>query len=203
MELIIISDKKMKIMLTEKELYRYNLDSENFSLENDAQRHAFRRVLNDACRQSGFENKHSRLMVQMYPGKKGGCEIFVTRMESGDGDSKKASLLSPISIDLDCCETNGDVACYSFGCFSYLNVVCRQLQISGFAGNSNAYVSSDGTYYLVLSGFFSKNTQEKPYTDISFINEFAKGTGLCVLSFAEEYCKKICDKNAVKLLGNI
>ena len=92
MELIIISDKKMKIMLTEKELYRYNLDSENFSLENDAQRHAFRRVLNDACRQSGFENKHSRLMVQMYPGKKGGCEIFVTRMESGDGDSKKASL---------------------------------------------------------------------------------------------------------------
>ena len=57
MELIIISDKKMKIMLTEKELSRYNLDSENFSMENDSQRHAFRRLLNDACKQSGFEGK--------------------------------------------------------------------------------------------------------------------------------------------------
>ena len=203
MELIIISDKKMKIMLTEKELSRYNLDSENFSMENDSQRHAFRRLLNDACKQSGFEGKYSQLMVQMYPIKKGGCEIFVTRIEQGDEEENKASLLSSVSIKSDCYEERDGLACYSFGCFSHLNTVCRQLLIAGFSGNSNAYVSSDGTYYLVLSDFSSKGTDERPYSNISFISEFAKGSGVCVLTYAEDYCKKLCDKNAVSIIGSI
>lgn len=203
MELIMISDKKMKIMLTEKELYRYNLDSENFSMENEAQRHAFRRVLSDACKQGGFESKSARLMVQMYPGKKGGCEIFVTRMDGGECDGKKASLLSPISLSVDYCETQDDAACYSFERFSHLNTVCRQLLISGFTGNSNAYISSDGTYYLVLSGFHSVNDPQKPYSNISFIGEFAKSSSLCALGYIEEYCTKLCDRNAVSILGSI
>jgi len=203
MELIIISDKKLKIMLTEKELDRYNIDSENFSMENDAQRYAFRRILSDACKQSGFENSFSRLMVQMYPGKKGGCEIFITRIESDDSERKKASPSSPVSLDIDCYDTYNDVVCYSFECFSHLNTVCRQLLISGFSGKSDAYISSDGTYYLILSEFYSASYLNKPYNNTSFISEFAGRTGLCALGYVEEYCKKICDKKAVEILGRI
>ena len=203
MELIVISDKKMKIMLSEKELNRYNIDSENFSMNNDAQRHAFRRVLNDACKQSGFDGKASRLLVQMYPAKKGGCEIFVTRIENGENDNKKALPLSPISLDIDCCDTVNDIACYMFDNFSHINTVCKQLLISGFSGKSNAYISNEGTYYLILSNFSAKNPLQKPYSNLSFINEFAKSTSLCVLSYAEDYCKKLCEYDAVSTLGNI
>lgn len=202
MELIIISDKKMKIMLTEKELNRYNINSDSFSMSNDAQRHAFRRVLNDACKQSGFESKSSRLMVQMYPSKKGGCEIFVTRIE-GDDDFKRAPSPPRNALDMTCYDTPDDVACFSFDKFSHLNTVCKQLIISKFSGKSSIYISTDGTYYLVLSSFPSKNQLNTPYTELSFITEFAKVTDICTLSYVEDYCKKICSSDAVLVIGNL
>ncbi len=201
MELVIISDKKMKIMLTQKELDRYNIDSESFSITNDAHRHAFRRLLNDACKQSGFENNAARLMVQMYPAKKGGCEIFVTKMESSEAPSKRPSSPSPISLDIECYETSDDAACYCFDTFSHLNSVCRQLVTSRFKGKSDAYVSTSGTYYLILSKFHSKRSIGQPYNNLSFINEFTVSSGLGSIPYVQEYCKLICKDKAVDVLG--
>lgn len=47
MEYIIISNTKIKIMLTQKELDKYNIDGESLSIANEDQRLALRRVLND------------------------------------------------------------------------------------------------------------------------------------------------------------
>lgn len=196
MEFIIISDSKMKITLTQKELDRYNIDSENFSIGNDAQRHAFRRVLNDACKQSGFEGSYSRLMVQMYPVKKGGCEIFVTRLDTSEKHREEKCTKAYESKS----PGNTETLCYSFSEFAHLNAVCRQLYISGYAPQSCVYVSDSGTYYLLLDGI-SENENE--YSALSFIGEFSKSSSQIPVPYLEEYCRLICEGDAVRIIGNI
>lgn len=208
MELIMINDKKMKIMLTEKELYRYNLECGSFSMESEDQRHAFRKVLSDACKMGGFDNRSSRLMVQMYPSKKGGCEIFVTKMESTDQECKKALPPSPIVVGIDCgemsCEGKDSLCteCYCFNNFSHLITVCKQLLICKYSGSSNAYVSPNGTYYLVLSDISITSTN-KSYDMLSFIGEYAKRSDIRALGYIEDHCKSICKRDAVSTLGRL
>lgn len=208
MELIMINDKKMKIMLTEKELYRYNLECGSFSMENEDQRHAFRKVLSDACKMGGFDNRSSRLMVQMYPSKKGGCEIFVTKMESCDHECKKALPPSPIVVGIDCngmpCKADDSFCteCYCFDRFSHLVTVCKQLLICKYSGSSNAYVSPSSTYYLVLSDMQRIGT-DKSYDMLSFIGEFAKRSDVRALGYIEDHCRSICERDAVSTLGSL
>ncbi len=194
MEFIIISDSKMKITLTQKELDIYNIDSESFSIGNDAQRHAFRKVLNDACKKSGFDGDYSRLMVQMYPAKRGGCEIFVTRLDPKEESRKDAKATYKKKK-----EEFGEV-CFCFSGFHELTSVCKQLLISGFSEKSSLYRSECGAYYLVIEGI---PETEEDYTPFSFIREFSKSTSQTPVCYLTEYCKPVCEVNAVETIGNL
>ncbi len=196
MEFIIISDSKMKITLSKKELDIYEIDSENFSIGNDAQRHAFKKVLNDACRQSGFDGSYSRLMVQMYPAKKGGCEIFVTRLDKSECD--KGSSDAPKAKKKR--EEKGDSITYTFSEFNHLLSVCRTLSMSGTHIKSSLYRSDSGIYYLVVDG---NDFCRDEYTPLSFINEFSKNSSQTPICFLTEYCKLVCEDNAVATIGGL
>lgn len=197
MEYIIISDTKIKIMLTQKELDKYNIDSESFSIGNEEQRLAFRKVLNDACRQSGFDSSASRLMVQMYPAKRGGCEIFVTRL---DGTSCGAYSCVFGDIYNEGSTNNEKCACFTFRTFKGLNAVCRHLLNTGYSGDSDIYISEGGVYYLILIG---STLSDNAYTRLSFINEFAKSTMDDIPGYIYEHGRLVCEKNAVETIGSI
>lgn len=197
MEYIIISDTKIKIMLTQKELDKYNIDSEDFSIGNEEQRTAFRKVLNDACMQSGFDSSSSRLMVQMYPAKKGGCEIFVTRL-----DSSSCGLHNCIFSNLydDGTRTSKKGVCFSFQSFAGLNAVCRHLHNIGYNGDSDIYAADNGVYYLILD---ESGLSENSYTHLSFINEYAKRSMNDIPGYIYEHGRLICEKNAISLIGRL
>lgn len=203
MEFIIISDNKMKIMLTQKDLDKYNIDGENFSICNDTQRHAFRHVLNDACKQSGFEGNTSRLMVQMYPSKRGGCEIFVTKLDAVEkcvhsGQTKTKDAEKKVLGEH---EQNG-ILCYSFSEFSHLNTVCRQLRQISFYGKSSIYADRCGTYYLILEPYDTHKSLTEQYCTLSFIDEFASRSDPSrTIAYIEEYGKVICRESAVEQIG--
>ncbi len=203
MEFIIISDSKMKIMLTQKDLDKYNIDGENFSICNDTQRHAFRHVLNDACRQSGFEGNTSRLMVQMYPSKRGGCEIFVTKLDAIDRCSqndrkKKKEVEKCLPVET---AQNG-ILCYSFSEFSHLITVCRQLKRGAFYGKSSVYADRGGAYYLILEPHSTDKGLTDGYCTLSFIDEFAgRSDPGRTIAYIEEYGKVICREAAVEQIG--
>lgn len=203
MEFIIISDNKMKIMLTQKDLDKYSIDGENFSICNDTQRHAFRHMLNDACRKSGFEGNASRLMVQMYPCKRGGCEIFVTKLDGTDryaeqDQEKRGSAERSLFGDISQC----GIFCYSFSEFSHLNTVCRQLRQSSFLGKSSIYADKSGSYYLILEPRDPRKAAGNGYGTLSFIDEFAvRSDPAKTIAYIEEYGKPICREGAVEQIG--
>ena len=80
MELIVISDSKLKIMLTAPDMIRYDLAGSGKTCADPKTRAAFRHLFHDARQRIGFDTEGERLLVQMYTSREGGCEIFVTKL---------------------------------------------------------------------------------------------------------------------------
>lgn len=107
MELIKISDGRLKIMLTPPDMEKYHLDSESIDCADEHTREAFKHIFDDARAQVDFDTDGNRLFIQLYTSRGGGCEIFVTKidnpkMQKTDGDKlsqKERELLERITSD--------------------------------------------------------------------------------------------------------
>ena len=80
MEVLLIGEAKMKIVLTAEETKKYGLDVPDPSKDTHRTRRAFWNVLDDARKQVKFDPWGDKVLVQFYPMKSGGCEIFVTKL---------------------------------------------------------------------------------------------------------------------------
>ena len=69
MELIVISDTKLKVILTEEEMESYGLIGEG---EEEPPRTAVERLLADIRRLSGFDAVNARVLVQLWRDRSGG-----------------------------------------------------------------------------------------------------------------------------------
>ena len=83
MELLLISDSKLKVMLSPKDMEQYEITCENIDYDNTETRRAFWSILNQAKHQTGFDAAADRIFIQVYPSRGGGCEIFVTKIDIG------------------------------------------------------------------------------------------------------------------------
>ena len=80
MELIVISESKLKIMLSAPDMAHYELESSRMDCADAHTRAAFRHIFDDARAEIGFDTEGERLFVQLYASREGGCEIFVTKL---------------------------------------------------------------------------------------------------------------------------
>ena len=84
MELIVISESKLKIMLSAPDMAHYKLQSLKKNGTDASTRAAFRKIFEDARTEIGFDTQGERLFIQFYDSLEGGCEIFVTKLGSGE-----------------------------------------------------------------------------------------------------------------------
>ena len=80
MELIVISESKLKIMLTAPDMRHYELSPDCVEAGDEGMRRAIRHIFHDAREEIGFNTEGERLLVQLYTSREGGCEIFVTKL---------------------------------------------------------------------------------------------------------------------------
>lgn len=80
MEFLLISESKLKIVIDDEEMEKYKLDSINPDTGGGALRRAFWQVLDMAKKEVGFDPKGDKVLIQFYPVKSGGCEVFVTKL---------------------------------------------------------------------------------------------------------------------------
>ena len=97
MELILISNTKLKIMLDESDMKKYHIGGEDDAVGGSTGK-AIRSLLECARDQIGFNTDGVEIFVQLYASKKGGCELFVTKCPTAEEpkelyDETKASLL--------------------------------------------------------------------------------------------------------------
>lgn len=84
MELIVISESKLKIMLSAPDMAHYNLQTIRTCGTDANTRAAFRKIFEDARTEIGFDTQGERLFIQLYDSLEGGCEIFVTKLGSNE-----------------------------------------------------------------------------------------------------------------------
>ena len=80
MDFLLVGESKIKIVLSRDEAESYGLDKASPDISGPSARRAFWRILDMAKAEVGFDPAGDKVLIQLYPIKGGGCEIFVTKL---------------------------------------------------------------------------------------------------------------------------
>ncbi len=181
MELILISDTKLKIMLSRTDMAKYALKIEDIDYDNTETRRAFWNILDEAKHKTGFDAAREKIYVQIFPCRSGGCEIFVTKLDEGGSNSD-------LSLEI---KEQSKFKIYRFSQINDMLSVCNILSKRGYSGESSAYYD-ERYYYLTI----------EPKKDCSFIEEYAiTRENKNYIYHILEHCDRICAGRAVSTLA--
>ena len=199
MELIMINSEKMKIMLTREDMTYYDIKMYSLGHTGNAVRKAFSRVLEDIKSETGFDTVTEKSILQVYPSRDGGCEVYLTRLpgkgdevmptegaKSGQGGARvsvKKWLEEVIFVFEEICD---------------LIDACRLLLSCGYVYDSRLY-EKDGRYYL----FLEDDTCGINLTgELCRLADFGKKIGGRITeAYIYEHCRLIIEERAVEALG--
>lgn len=222
MDYLRIGDNKLKITLTEEELLFYGMDLSALSYSSTETRRAFWAILDDAKHATGFDAAASKVSVQVYASRTGGCEMYIIGAESEQSSPIEST--AGDSVANDCVvhdhtveshrmgEESGLTVCPSlprlfgrtmgeFRKLSDLLSACLALSVSGYDAESSAWQAGD-RYYLYLAGNRSCASKEGIALSASgVISEFGSTVKELTLSYLAEHGICICSHHAVEKLG--
>jgi len=189
MELIMISEAKLKVMLEPDEMDDLLLHD----IYRKNTKEAISLILLEAKRRCGFDTAGGRIFVQMYPGRRGGCELFVTKLALRGSVSMLRSgadrmLTEFRKTDPEIRYRSGYVI-YAFREMQYLLSTCACLLSSDYGGGSSAWYDPAGIYYLSLE-------QETCFAG----EHFGRLCPSSMYYYIHEHCRLISE-NAVLQLG--
>ena len=182
MELIVISDTKLKVVLTEEEMERYGLAGDD---DHEPSRTAVERLLFEVRRLSGFDAVGARVLVQLWRDRSGGGEMYVTRLsQENDGGRGEYRM-------------RRNKVLYAFEGVDLLTAACRVLAHRDYSGVSDAYRGEDGIWYLSLED--DDNGEEPGILDI--LSEYGVRRSGTVLTVLPEHARLIARGTAVDALA--
>lgn len=170
MELIKISNEKLKITLSPEDMAEYGINCDTADYGRTETRRAFWHLLDEVKHKTGFDSASDRVYIQLYPSRDGGCEMFVTKLADR---AEQAPLAS------------GSAARRAFIFPDVAAVIgaCRALSARHGQMFASAYSAEDGSLLLLLDG-------DPP----AFLSEFGKEVDAraAVLGIPEHF-KKLTD----------
>ncbi len=210
MEIIRISDSKLKIMLDGRDMAYYEINADTVTCEGAETRRAVRRILEDARERSGFDAASDRILVEMYPSLVGGCELYITKVteeearsvmayaegtdgreRSGKGEKKPSGPEEARSFR----------SLYAFSRAEDLFCVCRQLEAVGFSGRCSAYAEGEMYYLAIADPRKEKHTYIGERSHCFVAEEYGKRKEAGLLSRLKEHAICLADGNAVPILA--
>lgn len=228
MELIVISESKLKIMLSDADMVKYELTGEGMDCADRHTREAFRHIFEDARAEIGFETEGARLFIQFYASKEGGGELFVTKLSEGSV-SREASceipfpeagaFTAPLAVEAPLSEGERALLRRVYACgeeappwrvrlrlerLTELLAVCRRLRGIGFRGDSRVYIAEEGreVWYLCLEADGSLGVRLP--RRLAFLGEYGRLVeGEETELYLTEHGRIICEKDAVETLGEM
>ena len=212
MEIIAISESKLKIIMTQKDMQRYGLDENEFYLSVTNTKAILEKILHNCPVKTGFENtdKNDKILIQLYPEKSGGCELFVTKITLDSAEELKEEdlmtpfdnnkyLLSPATQKSS--EIKKSVLVYNFESIDDVIMASRALKARNLCTDSSLYKGNNLLYYLMIKTSVEENLKSSPSYILSEFGELERSeTSILTLS---EYGKCILDKNAIAELSEI
>ena len=212
MEFILINENKIKVMLSETDMEEFEIDADELDYSNTDTKRMFWDILSKAKHSTGFDTDGQKVLVQFYPSRHGGCEMFVTKIGFPEGyeecrDNTDVEAVNNERITLRPRAERKRSSRKAFAAFSFetlfdMLTVCSRLKMLDYSGESSAYIGDNSVFYLFLS-----DVEQSGYYAIdrySFINEFGRSedhesTG----TYLGEHGRSVCKSDAVKQLADL
>ena len=157
MEFIRIGEHKIKLILTDEDLKKHKLTLESLDYGNTETRRILWQILDEAKQKTGFDAAKDKTLVQAYPGRKSGCEIYVTRLNPSNSSPR------------------GRYSVFYFRDACDLFTVAKELSHAEHKYESALYKDEMDRLYLCLKEPLVQSIQkEELLTPLSFIEEFGK-----------------------------
>lgn len=207
MDYLRIGESKLKIAMTKDDLRFYGMDLTALDYASTETRRAFWAILDDAKHATGFDAAATKVCVQIYTSKTGGCEMFITSTPSVLSPSP---LSDDKSMALTVCgvlpKLYGESVCY-FETLTNLLAACKILFEQGYNCGSSAWQMSrrhtqptqDG-YYLYLAGNESQSSV-RTVNSSGILAEFGKPMDDLNRSYLSEHCIPLVEDHAVERLS--
>jgi len=197
MELILINNSKLKIMLTSEDMAKFDLDCNSASYDNTETRRAFWSILDEAKHRTGFDAASDRVLVQLYPSKSGGCEMYITKVgllcTENDNCDNQAFFISPSNESA----TSKNLA-FIFKGIGLMIAACRLVIHSEYIEDSSAWIDENGLCYLFTHT--SKKTNSSYFMGI--MSEFGiKSENTDTFTYIKEHGRQFCTHNAIETLA--
>ena len=143
MDVLKISDSKIKIMLSSEDMKRFGLTRASIDSTNESVRAKIFAVLDEVEQLFGFAHGGNKLLIQLYPAKDG-SEIFVTKLgiisSGAERTIAKSSKVAMLSSRL---------VIYKFSSFSSLTAASRIIDAEDCDSAPRAYFDEQGFYYII------------------------------------------------------
>ena len=188
MDFLVVSDSKLKIMMSREDMKKYEIDGDNIDYDNPKTRRAFWRILDAAKEKCGFEASGDKVLIQFYPAKDG-SEIFVTKLgilslgaeRTIAKSSKVAMLWARRTV-------------YRFSSFSSLLSAVKIIGREDGDTLPRAYLDEKGSYYIIADERHSAKESE-----ISGINEYGREIPSSLVPYIMEHSREIDFEVLLKL----
>lgn len=213
MELIVISRTRLKIMLTEPDMRRYELSVDADTCAEGRVRASLRRLFEEAYIETGFETEGARLLVQLFACRSGGCEIFVTKLGDPEEEqplsASEQALLDRVFRDDPEKASPPPVLPAATRPFVLLLAdmepllaVCRRLADLGYRQDSRAYIVEDGSYCLLLT--VPDTGLLRLPSAYAFLREYGEEADAAHMgAYLAEHGQTLCAEEAVQRLGEL
>ena len=195
MDFLLIGESKIKIVLNEEEAGRYKLDTAATDVGGPGARRAFWQILDRAKAEVGFDPAGDKVLIQMYPVAKGGCEIFVTKLGIlPDSSARLVSKSTRIAM------LSKKKSLYAFE--SVEDIVAAAVAIRSVS--DGVYPTSDvyeagGKYYLLIEEY-GKGGEPMEFPCIL---EFGAGLAADIGSYISEHATRLTDGNGIEVFSSI
>ena len=204
MEMIKIGTSKLKVMLTKEDLEEFELAAETLDYSNTETKRMFWDILGRAKHSVGFDTDGERVLLQLYPSRTGGCELFITKLGQLCGSDDKDCVLTEEESILPASERDQSLltqksSAFGFEKTEWLLLACRRLLAAGYDRDSAAYVCEGSRLFLFLFGIEPKDLILDQY---SFLSEYGRAEDAEFLTpYIEEHGTPLCPHDAVEHLG--
>ena len=220
MELIKISQSRLKIMLTSEDMNEFKLDFPDLTNENcqsPEARRALRCILEKAKEIIGFDTGADRVFIQLYPSREGGCEMFVSKTETAAISCQTELCASQINNAAERQEETRSNAghksnnkmflsrseAWRFDQVEYLIEACKRLEAHRNAEehqiihSSRAWIDEEKRYHLIIE--YSSQTGKDGEQNFIYLSEY----GICeapekLLLYISEHGKSILTQGAIE-----
>ena len=189
MEFLLIGDSKLKVVMSGEDMTAFKLDGKTDS-SSPVFRRDFWRVLDLAKEQVGFDPDGDKILIQFYPIKNGGCEVFVTKLGILPKESAKTVTRSDNITML-----SRERRTYAFDTKADLSNFLKLLKSGSFEHNlkMDIYRASSALYYLLIEEFSQNDIAE-----IAAIYEYARPLNSDTEYFVTEHLEWLADEKRIE-----